>query len=317
MIDIFAAFILDAVAGDPQWLPHPVRIMGKYIMYFENIVRKTVKSRISLRLWGIMLTATTVVFSFVIPYLLLSLLKHVNFWLYWITNIILLYTCLAARCLADEGIKIYKVLSCGSIEEARNKLSYIVGRDTEKLDEASIAKAAVETVAENTSDGVIAPLFYMLIGGAPLAFAYKAINTLDSMVGYKNDKYKYFGWASARLDDIANFIPARLSALIMVIAAFFLRYDWRNSWRIILRDRKSHASPNSGYPEAAVAGALGIQLGGTNMYFGKPVAKPTIGDNTRSISRDDIVSSVKIMYTASIISTFIFCLMLFIQEAII
>lgn len=308
MVDIFAAFIIDAAAGDPQWFPHPVRIIGKYIKLFEKAARKATNSQMGLKITGVFLTITTVVISFTIPFFVLTMIKVQNVWIYYAVNIILLYTCLAARCLADEGTKIQNVLKNGSIEEARIKLSHIVGRDTERLDEEAIIRATVETISENTSDGVIAPLFYMTIGGAPLALAYKAINTLDSMVGYKNEEYKSFGWASAKLDDIVNFIPARITALLMVIAAFLLGYDWKGSLSIFLRDRKKHNSPNSGCPESAVAGALGVQLGGTSTYFGKPYVKPTIGDKIRYLDRNDIIKTSRIMYTASCIYVLILVL---------
>ena len=221
-------------------------------------------------------------------------------------NSFLIYTTLATKCLKDEAVKIYEVLKTKDIEKARVQVSYIVGRDTTHLDEGEIIRATVETVAENTVDGIIAPMFYAFIGGAPLAMAYKAINTLDSTVGYKNDKYKDLGFASAKIDDIANFIPARISSILMAIGSFILKYNYKDALKISIRDRKNHKSPNCAYQEGAVAGALGIQLGGTNIYFGKAVYKPTIGDKHREIEVDDIVKTNKIMYATSIISIVVF-----------
>ena len=225
---------------------------------------------------------------------------------YFIVNTILIYTTLATKCLKDESVKIYKVLKTGDLEKSRIQLSYIVGRDTTNLNEKEIVRATVETVAENTVDGIIAPLFYGFIGGAPLAMAYKAVNTLDSTVGYKNDKYYYLGFASAKIDDIANYIPARLGVILLSLGSLFAGFNFKDALKIGIRDRKNHKSPNCAFSEGAVAGALGIQLGGTNVYFGKEVYKPTIGDKTREIEIEDIVRTNKIMYSSSIISIIIF-----------
>jgi adenosylcobinamide-phosphate synthase len=317
MIDIYLAFVIDALVGDPQWFPHPVRLIGRYISIFEGFTRKIISSSKGLKISGVLITLTTVALSYTIAHYTLEFFKGINTWVYHFANVLIMYTCLATRCLADEALKIYRVLKTGDIQKSRKMLSYIVGRDTQNLDESGIARATVETVAENASDGVVAPLVYMIIGGAPLALAYKAINTLDSMVGYKNDKYENLGWASAKLDDIANYIPARLTALLMIISAFVLGMDYRNSWRIFRRDNQNHKSPNSGCPEAATAGALRIQLGGTNMYFGKPVEKPTIGDNTRLLVKKDIISTIMLMYGASIAGVIILTSIYFLWEKLI
>ncbi len=317
MLDVYIAFLIDTIAGDPYWFPHPVRLIGKYISAFEHLTRKIVSSPRTLKIFGILLTLTTVLLSYFTVHYAVILFKTINIWLYHFFNIFILYTCLAAKCLAYEALKIYKVLKTGDIQKSRKMLSYIVSRDTQELDESQITRATVETVAENTSDGVIAPLFYMILGGAPLALAYKAINTLDSMVGYKNEKYESFGWASARLDDITNFIPARLTAISMIASAVFLGMDYKKSWKIFKRDNQNHKSPNSGCPEAAAAGALGIQLGGTNMYFGKPVEKPTIGDNERLLDKEDIIGTIKLMYGASVIVILTFTLIYFLWEKLI
>lgn len=315
MLSIWTAFILDSVLGDPASMPHPVRLMGNYISSFEKHVRKHAKSKGGTKAAGIMLLITTAGFSYLLTWYVLKLAGWINPYLYHAVNILLMYTCIAARCLSDEGIRIYKSLKEGDLEKSRKQLSMIVGRDTAGLDESGITRGAVETVAENTSDGVIAPLFYMFIGGAPLAMAYKAVNTMDSMVGYKNERYLHFGWAAARFDDAANYIPARLTGLLMVLASMLLGLDYKRSLNILRRDRRNHSSPNSGFPEAAAAGALGVQLGGTNYYFGKPVEKPTIGQPLRPLDRNDIKSAIRLMYTASTLAlalfTIIFCLGVF------
>ena len=210
--------------------------------------------------------------------------------------------------MGDEARKVWHTLQHSSIEQARKQLSMIVGRDTTQLSKSQISKATVETVAENASDGVIAPLFYLFLGGPALAMAYKAINTLDSMVGYQNEKYRSIGYVSAKMDDVANYIPARLTWVFMVVASFFLRLSWKNAWRIGWRDRKQHKSPNCAFPEGAVAGALGLQLGGTHVYFGEVVEKPHIGDKIREITADDIMVSNKILYMTSFVALVCFSL---------
>ena len=298
MISIFAAVLIDAFVGDPYWFPHPVRLLGRYIKAFEKLIRPIANTPASLRIAGILLTLTTVLLAFGSTYLILQLVKGISLIFYYILNVLFMYTCLAARCLSSEAMKIYKELLKGDIAAARKQTSMIVGRDTDVLGEKEVTRAVVETVAENSSDGVIAPLIYMAIGGAPLAMAYKAINTLDSMVGYKNDKYLHFGWCSARLDDLVNFIPARLTAVLMAVAALFMNFDALGSFNTFLKDGKNHSSPNSGFPEAAAAGALGIELGGTNLYFGRAVYKPTIGQSKRPIEKQDIKSTILLMFGA-------------------
>jgi len=283
------------LVGDPYWLPHPVRLIGMYIKTFENRIRGVAKSPKELKVAGVLLTLSTVILTYGCTFIILRLAAGINPILYFALNIIFMYTCLAARGLSDEAIKIYNLLVNGDIAAARKQTSMIVGRDTDGLDEQELTRAVVETVAENASDGVIAPLVFMAIGGAPLAMAYKAINTLDSMVGYKNDQYLHFGWCSAKLDDLANYLPSRLTGALMSTAALFMRLDFKNSIITLKRDGKNHSSPNSGYPEAATAGALGIKLGGTNLYFGKPVHKLTIGESKRAIEKQDIKSAIFLM----------------------
>lgn len=306
MLSIYAAFLLDFMVGDPPSLPHPVRLMGSYISFFEGHVNKPESSKGSRLAAGVLLLVTTAGLSYLAAWYLLKLAAFIHPWLYHVVNIYLMYSCIAARCLSDEGMRIYRSLEKEDMEGSRKLLSMIVGRDTANLDESGITRGAVETVAENTSDGVIAPLFYMFLGGAPLAIAYKAVNTLDSMVGYKNDRYLYFGRASARFDDAANFIPARITGVLMTIAALLLRLDFSGSLKMLSRDSRNHSSPNSGFPEAAAAGALGVQLGGTNHYFGKPVEKPVIGDSLRPLARGDIRSTISLMYIASILALVLF-----------
>ena len=310
ILSIYIGYIIDLIIGDPYSFPHPVIYIGKLIKCLENNIRKVFKKEKYLKFAGFILWFITVGLTYVLTYLIIKLSKF-NSITFLIVNSFIIYTTLATKCLKDEAIKIYNILKSGDIYESRKQLSYIVGRDTNSLNEAEIIRATVETVAENTVDGIISPMFYAFIGGAPLAMAYKAINTLDSMVGYKNDKYINLGFASAKIDDIANYIPARVCIIFMTIASLILRFNYKNCFKISIRDRKNHKSPNCAYPEGAVAGALGIQLGGTNIYFGKPVYKPTIGDKYREIEIEDIKKTNKIMYLSSILSLIIFTLIFF------
>ena len=305
LLSIYTGYALDLIIGDPYSFPHPVRYIGKLISIVEKQIRKITSSDKGLKIAGFFLWFIVVGATFGITTLVLQLFKF-NKLAYFIVNTILIYTTLATKCLKDESVKIYKVLKTGDLEKSRIQLSYIVGRDTTNLNEKEIVRATVETVAENTVDGIIAPLFYGFIGGAPLAMAYKAVNTLDSTVGYKNDKYYYLGFASAKIDDIANYIPARLGVVLLSLGSLFTGFNFKDALKIGIRDRKNHKSPNCAFSEGAVAGALGIQLGGTNVYFGKEVYKPTIGDKTREIEIEDIVRTNKIMYSSSIISIIIF-----------
>jgi adenosylcobinamide-phosphate synthase len=295
MIDLIIAVIIDLLIGDPHSFPHPIKLMGKIISAEEKLVRKVCNTSKKLYYGGFVIVVLNIVLAFTIPFLILKILKPYNI-IYHIVNIYLLYTCIAARCLHDEAMKIYKSFLKG-IDEARYRLSFIVGRETKHLKEDEIVRATVETVAENTSDGVIAPLFYALIGGAPFAMMYKMINTMDSMLGYMSDKYRHIGYFPAKTDDIFNFIPARLTGLLMSFSSI-LRFNFVQGFRIMIRDRKNHKSPNCAYPEGAVAGLLGIQLGGDNVYFGEIVKKPKIGDKIRDLTKEDIKRTVEIMYRA-------------------
>ncbi|MEG0844110.1 MAG: adenosylcobinamide-phosphate synthase CbiB [Romboutsia sp.] len=305
ILSIYIGYIIDLVMGDPYSFPHPVRYIGKLIKITENKIRSIAKTDKDLKVSGFFLWFITVGITYIITYLVIRLASF-NQFVFLTVNSIIIYTTLATKCLKDEGIKIYNVLKTGDLEKSRVQLSYIVGRDTTNLSEHEIIRATVETIAENTVDGIIAPMFFAFIGGAPLAMAYKAINTLDSTVGYKNEKYLNLGFASAKIDDIANYIPARISVILMTIGVMVLGYNYKSCFKIAIRDRKNHKSPNCAYPEGAVAGALGVELGGTNIYFGKAVYKPTIGDRKRDIDIDDIVKTNKIMYISSVTSLILF-----------
>ncbi|KPI46427.1 adenosylcobinamide-phosphate synthase CbiB [Clostridioides difficile] len=308
ILSIYIGYVADLIVGDPYSFPHPVRFIGKLINFTQGIIRKVFKSDKQLKFGGFILWFITVGITYLITYAILKLFSF-NGLLSVVVNGFIIYTTLATKCLKDEALKIYNVLKTGDIEKSRTQLSYIVGRDTTTLSESEIIRATVETVAENTVDGIIAPMFYAFIGGAPLAMVYKAINTLDSTVGYKNEKYKDIGFASAKIDDVANYIPARISVVLMTIGSFFLRYNYRNCFKISIRDRKNHKSPNCAFSEGAVSGALGIQLGGTNVYFGEKVYKPTIGDKLREIDKEDIIKTNKIMYASSFVSILVFTLL--------
>lgn len=308
ILSIYIGYIADLIFGDPYSFPHPVIYIGKLIKLVESNIRKVCKSDKALKIGGFVLWFITVGLTYLITYLIVRL-SSFNVVVFIIVNSFIIYTTLATKCLKDEAVKIYKLLKSKDIEKSRMQVSYIVGRDTANLNESEIIRATIETVAENTVDGIISPMLYAFIGGAPLAMAYKAINTLDSMVGYKNDKYINLGFASAKIDDIANYIPARISVLLMTIGSLILSYDYKNCFKIAIRDRKNHKSPNCPYSEGAVAGALGIQLGGTNIYFGKSVYKPTIGDKLREVEIDDIARANKIMYASSAISLILFTIL--------
>lgn len=296
-----AAFILDLALGDPRWLPHPAVLIGRLIELLEGVFRRVFRGKISELIAGGILAFIVPVTGSAVAFFIIYVVMMFSHWAGWLLAVFLGYTTIAAKSLYEEPLKVADLIAAGNLDEARKKLSYLVGRDTHNLDEKEIIRALVETVAENTSDGVIAPLFYLAVGGPPLAMAYKAINTLDSMVGYKNERYLYFGRASARLDDVFNYIPARFTALLMIIAAFILRKNWIGSWKTILRDGRNHSSPNSGYPEAAVAGAIGRRLGGPSCYGGVLNNKPFIGDEAGEFNVEDVKNSGRIMFISSVV----------------
>jgi adenosylcobinamide-phosphate synthase len=303
MIDFFAALLIDFIIGDPQGFPHPVRLMGTIIAFQEKAARKVSKSNTMLKICGAFIVLINLTISFFIPYYILRTLKGYGI-IFHIVNTYFLYTCFASGCLREEGMRIYRSLSEG-IDEARHKLSFIVGRDTKNLDEKEIIRATVETVAENTSDGVIAPMIFAMIGGAPLAFLYKMVNTMDSMLGYLNEKYRYIGFFPAKTDDVFNYLPSRITGALMCTASIF-RFNVSNGFKIMIRDRKNHKSPNCAYPEGAVAGLLEIQLGGENVYFGETMKKPKIGDRIRELERNDIKRVIEIMYRSEILLALIY-----------
>lgn len=302
-ISIIVAVILDFIIGDPYSFPHPVKLMGNMINFEEKQVRKIFKSKAGLKTGGLLIVLINISLGFLLPFMLLESLKEYKI-IYKIVNIYLIYTCIAARSLHYEAMKVSEAIEKG-IHQARERLSYIVGRDTTNLKEEEIIRATVETVSENTSDGVIAPLLFIMILGSPGGLAYKFVNTMDSMLGYMNEKYIDLGYFPAKIDDIFNFIPARLTGILMTIGSIG-RFDVKNGFKIMFRDRKNHKSPNAIYPEATVAGLLGIKLGGDNYYHGKLFEKPTIGDDKRKISKRDIRSTIEIMYRSEILLLIIY-----------
>ena len=300
---VLGGFVLDAIFGDPAWLPHPVVYMGKAISALEKGLRTRLPKTPEGELWGGRILAFCLpVGTFALASLVcmgaaaLHPLLGLAVQMFWCGQ------ALAAKGLVQESMNVYRELTKPDLPAARIAVSRIVGRDTQALTAEGVTKAAVETVAENASDGVIAPLLYMLLGGAPLALTYKAINTMDSMVGYKNTQYLYFGRAAAKLDDVANYLPSRIAALLWVAAAALTGNDARNAWRIWRRDRRNHASPNSAQTESACAGALNAQLAGPAYYFGEYYPKPTIGDAVRPIEPEDIRRADRMMYAESLLA---------------
>lgn len=295
--DLLLAATLDVALGDPRWFPHPVRGMGRLISWCDERVRPICRSPGSLRVAGACLATSLPVLVYALGDFVIDRAGTVSVLLGNVVSVGLAYTTLAGRDLFDHVCAVRRTLTGGNLVGARQAVSLIVGRDTETLSEPEIVRATVESIAESTADGVIAPLVYLAIGGAPLALAYKAINTLDSMIGHRDSRYIDFGWASARLDDLANWIPARLSAGLIVAAAGLATGKWsrtKMSWQILCRDGGKHSSPNSGRPEAAMAGALGTQLGGVNFYDGLPHEGAKIGDGTKPLMPDDIDRAIRI-----------------------
>ncbi|MED1948047.1 MULTISPECIES: adenosylcobinamide-phosphate synthase CbiB [Brevibacillus] len=296
-----AAYLIDRVIGDPRSLPHPVIIMGWWITRLERVIRSLVKEESHLKLAGVLFPLVIVGGSYAVVWLLLWGAAFIHPVLAWILGAWLISTTIATKGLADAGMEIARHLAAGDMEAARRSLSMVVGRDTERLDEPEVCRGAVETVAENIVDAIVSPLIYAAIGGAPLAMAYRAANTLDSMVGYKNERYLNLGWASARFDDVLNYIPARLTALLLVAASWLQRLDGKRCWAMIRRDAHLHPSPNSGLPEAGVAGALGVQLGGLNYYQGVASNRAKMGDAKRLLQASDIVATIRLMYLVSLL----------------
>lgn len=303
LVALVMGYILDLIFGDPYWMPHPVRFIGNLISILEKVIRRFMpKTKRGEYIGGIILTVMVVSISMVIPLVIILMAKSINTYLALTVETFMCYQILATKSLKIESMKVYDELAKNDLPSARKAVSMIVGRDTKDLTFSGVAKAAVETVAENTSDGIIAPMIFIAIGGAPMGFFYKAINTMDSMVGYKNEKYMNFGRFAAKLDDVVNYLPARISAYQMILSSFFLRYDYKNAFKIYKRDRYNHASPNSAQTESVCAGALDVQLAGNAYYFGKLYEKPTIGDDIREINYDDIKKANRLLYCTSFIS---------------
>ena len=297
---LLTGYVLDLIFGDPRQIYHPIRIIGNLIAVLEKGIRKvfpkTSKGELA---GGTMLVVLVVLICTAVPAALLGLAAWIHPVVYWLLASFWCWQILATKSLKTESMKVYAPLKEGDLPAARRAVAMIVGRDTERLTEEGVAKAAVETVAENTSDGIVAPLIFLALGGPALGFFYKAVNTMDSMVGYKNERYLYFGRTAARLDDVLNFLPSRISAWLMILAAAILGMDGKNAKRIYLRDRKNHASPNSAQTEAVMAGALRVQLAGDAWYFGKLYKKPTIVDPFRAVEPEDIVRANRLMYLTS------------------
>lgn len=300
-----AGFVLDLLIGDPHFIPHPVRLIGSLISFLDKMLNCDAGYNISEKKINLikykrgMLLAFTVIFAtFAISVIIIVAAYSINLYAGVIAEAVMTWQILATKCLRVESMRVYDALRTDGVDAGRRAVSMIVGRDTSVLDAAGVTRAAVETIAENTSDGVIAPMLYTAIGGPVLGFVYKAVNTMDSMLGYKNDKYMYFGRFAARLDDVVNFIPARISAYLMIAAAFIggRQFDGKNAYRIFKRDRFNHASPNSAQTESVCAGALRVQLAGDAVYFGKLVKKKYIGDRLREIEYEDIKRANRLMY---------------------
>lgn len=296
---ILLAFLLDLLVGDPAWIPHPVVLIGKGIDMLERLSRWISQSPTAFKITGLLTAAVIAVGSWGLSYLLVRWVFSINYWAGAALSVCLISTAIAARGLSRAAGDIYILLQDGNLAEARRKVGMIVGRDTDQMEPGSVIRASVETVAENIVDGVVAPLFYAFIGGAPLAMAYRAVNTLDSMLGYKNERYINFGMASARLDDIANYIPARLTGLFLLAAAWLMRLNAKGALQAVLRDASGHPSPNSGIPEASVAGALGVRLGGMNYYGGIGSFRAYMGKDLTPLEPVHIKQTVKLMYLSS------------------
>ena len=310
MIAAVVAFLIDALIGDPRSKFHPVVLIGNLISALEKILRRDFDSPKTKIFKGGVLVCIVITISFLIGFGIETLTKNIpGLVLQIFFQASVLSFMISPRSLADAANEIYFLLTQENIILAREKVGWIVGRDTQNLNEAEIARATVETVAENTVDGIISPLFYFAIGGLPLAVTYRAINTMDSMLGYKNEKYFYFGRVAARLDDVANFIPARLTAILFIGAAIVLNLDFKNAFKMMKRDAQKHPSPNGGWAEATVAGALNIRLGGTNYYFGEPHFRAYMGEPNESLEAAHISGAVRMMYTATILFLTAACLL--------
>ena len=301
-LKVLAACGLDVALGDPRWFPHPVRLMGAIAHGFERLTLRVISSRHGQYVAGVVLTLGLPALFYFSANWMIQMATELNAWVGHVLWILLGATTLAGRDLADHANHVSRALQEGELDNARHAVSWIVGRDTANLSEPDVIRATVETVAESTSDGVIAPLMYLVIGGPALALAYKAVNTLDSMIGHRTEAYQYFGWAAARCDDVLNWVPARLSGLCLVLAGGLRHGTGIHAWTIFLRDGGKHASPNSGRPEAAMAGALQVQLGGSSSYSGVAVTRQLMGDRGQSLTRTHISHAIELMTMASVLA---------------
>ncbi|MBD7912992.1 MULTISPECIES: adenosylcobinamide-phosphate synthase CbiB [Clostridium] len=307
LVALIIGFVLDLFFGDPIWMPHIVRVIGKLISIIEKILRRVfTKNREGELIGGVFLVLLVISISTGISIFILYLAGKISIYFKLFIESLICYQLLATKSLKDESMKVYKELEKDDLVEARKKVSMIVGRDTDSLTKEGVTKATVETIAENISDGIIAPMLFMAIGGGAFGVLYKSVNTMDSMVGYKNDKYIYFGRVAAKLDDIFNFIPSRVSAYLMIISSLFIKLNTKNAYRIFKRDRFNHASPNSAQTEAVCAGALEVQIADDAYYFGKLYKKKTIGDDIRKIRYDDIKITNRLLYITSTMGIMVF-----------
>ncbi len=304
-LSIIAAFVADLIVGDSENYPHPVRIIGRAIGWLENLLKDAFANKV---LAGGVLFFVTVISAYLVSLFIYSLAARLHPFLGFVANVILIYWSLSVKSLGDEAMRVYEELVKGDVVNAKERLARIVGRDTAaiEMEENDIARAGVESVSENLVDGVISPLFFAAIGGGPFAIAYKAVNTCDSMLGYRNEEYEKFGKVSALVDDAANFIPARLSVALIAAASFVLGADYKSSWRVALKDRLNHPSPNAAHSEAAFAGALGVKLGGTAWYGGVKSEKPVIGGEFGAPDKKHLMQSVKLMRVTSLIACILF-----------
>lgn len=310
LISLFAymaGFMLDLIFGDPQWKYHPVRLIGRFISTMETKLLKSGRSDSELLKNGIALEIIVCTAAYLSATCICLIAWALNPFAYFIVEAVFCCFLIATKSLKEESMKVYGKVYKHNLAGGRQAVSMIVGRDTMDLSEEGVIKAAVETVAENTSDGTVAPMFYMIIGGAPLGFLYKAVNTLDSMVGYKNEKYMYFGRAAAKTDDFFNYIPARISAYLMIFSSMILHLDWRNAVKVYRRDRHKHESPNSANTESVCAGALDVKLAGNAYYFGKLHKKAFLGDDIRPVEPEDIKKANKLLYCTALLAAVLFC----------
>ncbi len=317
VLQIWIAYLLDLILGDPQKLPHPVILIGKLIDKAEAFLRSRFTNVSGEKAAGVLLTVFIVGFTYGITSLILKLAGMVHPVFVAVVQVLIIYTCLALKTLYKVARNVFDALAAKDIAEAREKVGWLVSRDTQQMDEADITRATVESVAENFVDGILSPLFYAFLGGAPLAMAYKAVNTLDSMVGYKNEKYINFGWASAKLDDLANYIPARISGYLLLMAAGLIRKNARKGLNIMLRDAAKHPSPNGGIPESVVSGALGIRLGGFNVYHGEKTFRAYMGDPMYPLEPKKIIEALEMVFLASFLSLLIGSGVYFLMEQLV